>query len=680
MLRWERGKKMKKVRLFSILMEHFKGVKRDFFEPKGYDATAYGENETGKTRRLDAVCWVLFDKDSKGRSPSGKGKFNIKDTTIKDRGEPQGLDALGELILIVDDKKIKLKKVYKEDWGTVRGSVNKVLKGHTNHYWINDEPIPLKKDYDAFIEANIATEEQFKFITALGYFTDNKQHPHKERRNFLFKMAGDPSDEEIINSNPALKGFSALLDGKTVEGFKKTVKEQIKLTKEKRVEIPIQITEVDHNMPDIQGVDAGKEGSRIAEINAEIKKENALLIQVESGGAIAEKTIQMKTLNAEMFDIRTKYQGEVQIKIDRAEKEQRGLTGELENISKQGIAIEDDIINYLQKINSNKSAVQVLRDSYNIRDNTKFSYTHNENCSVCGALPKNQLNFSEEKALAAFNTKKAEALEEIRANGKNLNAEIEKSEKLLKEAETKKATLSTEKNKLQSQIKGVNESITALTAKKEDYINDPAHTLAAAKYANLELEIEGLKKGEQPNIDAINKKIESLEQEKEVCQGLINDVEKCKTGTARKAELNSQDDKLKVLEEKYNEHLNLCELFSTTKVDYTEDKINSLFKITKWKLFEKQVNGNIDDQMCEPMHNGVPYSVNLNDGNKVLVDLDISNTLSKYYGIDLFKFVDNAESVTSPLESDSQLIKLFAKLGVKKLKDEIEKPALAAVA
>ena len=670
---------MPEIRVLELKLRNFKGCKDYTFNPWGEDVTIYGRNKAGKTRLVDGTCWILFDKDSKGQSPSGKGKFNIKDTTIKDRGNVQGLDASGELVVSVDGRKVKLKKVYSENWGTTRSSTNKVLKGHSNSYWINDEPIPLKKGYDAFIEANIATEEQFKFITALGYFCDNRLHPIIERRNFLFKMGGNPTDQEIINSNPALSELSNLLEGKSIDSFKNIVKDQEKeLTKEK-VKIPIQISEVELGLPDIKGIDVDKEKSFIDDIDINIKAENALLNQLESGGAIAEKTNQMKIIQSEMFELKTTHRGTIQVAIDKVEKERRELTGKLEEVSRKGIAFEGNIIDCLEKINRHNESIKILRTSWTEKNDTEFYFERDETCPTCGQqLPQEHRQAAYDKALACFNIKKAEELEAITAHGQELSAKVKRLETVLADTEKDAKSAAKEQVELQSKIDALNKSLEPLNLSRENYRDEPEYTLLAAKYASIEQEIITLKNGSKPETTKIDEEISRLESKKKLHQQAINDVNSCEKGVKRKSELDKKEKTLNAQIEELNRRINLCDMFTTSKVAYTEDKINSLFKVTKWKLFEKQVNGLIDDRVCEPMHEGVAYSVDLNDGGKVLVDLDISNTLAKYYRINLFKFVDNTESVTEALESDGQLIKLFASEKDKTLRVEIEKPALAA--
>ena len=109
-----------------------------------------------------------------------------------------------------------------------------------------------------------------------------------------------------------------------------------------------------------------------------------------------------------------------------------------------------------------------------------------------------------------------------------------------------------------------------------------------------------------------------------------------------------------------------------------EDKINSKFRMARFKLFDIQVNGQLVE-CCETTFNGVPYS-NLNNGARLNIGLDIINTLADHYGFAPPVWLDNAESVTDILPTKGQQIRLIVSAQDKKLRVELaEKEALREV-
>jgi hypothetical protein len=86
--------------------------------------------------------------------------------------------------------------------------------------------------------------------------------------------------------------------------------------------------------------------------------------------------------------------------------------------------------------------------------------------------------------------------------------------------------------------------------------------------------------------------------------------------------------------------------------------VNGRFKHVEFVLFQLQLNGS-NAECCEATLNGVPYA-DMSYGQKTMVGVDIINVLSEHYGLSVPLTVENAESLTLPIESDSQMIKLFA--------------------
>ena len=70
------------------------------------------------------------------------------------------------------------------------------------------------------------------------------------------------------------------------------------------------------------------------------------------------------------------------------------------------------------------------------------------------------------------------------------------------------------------------------------------------------------------------------------------------------------------------------------------DKINALFKLVKWKLFQNLENGGMRET-CVCTVNGIDYP-EVNAGHKILAGLDIINTLSSLCGARLPIFIDGA--------------------------------------
>jgi len=87
-----------------------------------------------------------------------------------------------------------------------------------------------------------------------------------------------------------------------------------------------------------------------------------------------------------------------------------------------------------------------------------------------------------------------------------------------------------------------------------------------------------------------------------------------------------------------------------------ERKINGMFSIVKFKMFDTLINGG-EVETCEAMVNGVPFS-DLNNAMKINSGLDIINAICSFERITAPVFIDNAEAVNELLPTRSQMIRL----------------------
>lgn len=74
---------MKEIKLKSLSLLNFKGIRMLTLNFSGAETWIVGDNGVGKTTVCDAFSWLLFGKDSKGKSDSN---FNIK--TLDENGKP----------------------------------------------------------------------------------------------------------------------------------------------------------------------------------------------------------------------------------------------------------------------------------------------------------------------------------------------------------------------------------------------------------------------------------------------------------------------------------------------------------------------------------------------------------------------------------------------------------------
>lgn len=94
--------------------------------------------------------------------------------------------------------------------------------------------------------------------------------------------------------------------------------------------------------------------------------------------------------------------------------------------------------------------------------------------------------------------------------------------------------------------------------------------------------------------------------------------------------------------------------FTKKKIEDCEQRINSMFSIVRFQLFDYTQEGN-EFETCIPLIDGTPYAV-ANTAKQVNAGLDIINTLCRFNNISAPVFIDGAESINRYIDTLSQMI------------------------
>jgi len=645
-------------------LRNFKGIKSFTLDTQGGNADLFGDNATGKTTLFDAFTWLLFDKDSQN-----KKDFEIK-TLGKDNQPMHGLEHEVEATLDVDDgHAINLRKVYKEKWTKKRGSASAEFTGHTTDYFIDSVPVK-KSEYEARI-AEIASEDIFKLLTSPTYF--NEQLHWEKRRQILLEVCGDISDEEVIASDKALAELPKILGNHSLEDYRKIIAaRRVKINDELK-KIPVRIDEVTQGLPDLSNFERNELQVDIDSLRERIREKEQELSRIESGGEIAEKRVQLKEAEGDLIILKNQLQGKISEQIDAKRQELQQIKASLYDWQSEVKNKKGALKHSQQQIAKLETEMGKLREDWGRANDQQFHFEQDDTCPTCGqSLPAEKLNAAREKALAAFNRSKAERLEFITANGKERKqsaelhqGEIQTLNDEIQSAEAKAEEYAQKARELELLIENMLKDSCA-------YQEDPAYVAKVGEKQTLEEQMKQLLQDAAVVNDGVKKEIEELGGvllEKQTCLAKFDQYEK---GQTRIEELKAQERDLAAEYEKLEGELYLTEEFIRAKVNLLEEKINSKFKLARFKLFNTLVNGGVEE-CCETLYNGVPYSGGLNNGHRNAVGMDIINTLSEHYGFYPPIFVDNAESITVLPEMTAQVIRLVVSENDKVLRVETEK-------
>lgn len=618
------------MKLMKLTLKNFKGIKDFTLETNGKNVNVFGDNSTGKTTIFDAFTWLLYDKDSKN-----KKDFEVK--TLDGSGKHiHNLDHEVEGIFEVNDgKQITLKKVFAEKWTKKRGSATEEFTGHTTDYFVDGVPVK-KNEYDGKI-AEIADEEIFKLLTNPTYFNE---HIHwQERRRILLEICGDITDDEVIASDPSLSKLPEILLGRKLEDHRKVIAANRAEINKELEKIPVRIDETHRSLPDIT---ISADPNKAQELKKTIQEKQQELARIENGGELAERKKQYREVEAEIMRLQTEYKKEIETQVEAKLKEIKSLQDKsFELQQKTKVANPDPYISALE------NSIGQLRQKWFEIDSQEF--TDSGICPTCKQpLPPEQI----EETKTSFNFVKAEKLEQISAEGKEKNALLEKEKAAFNERIKQAGKAKEELKKVEDAIGVLKNGIDSL--RLETYFT-PELT---QKKQDLEQAIANLESGNIETKEKIQQEIQTLQNELDEIERAKARKEQYDAGMKRIEELKEQEKELAKAFEKLESEMYLTEQFIRTKVNLLESKINSRFKLARFKLFDQQINGGLSE-VCEALFNGVPYSGGLNNAARINVGLDIINTLSEHYGFTAPIFIDNAEAVTQLIDTRGQQIRLI---------------------
>ncbi|MEG0470746.1 MAG: hypothetical protein RR588_00270 [Solibacillus sp.] len=667
---------MKKIELVVMKLRNFKGISLLDVDVKRENARIYGDNATGKTTVFDGFLWLLFDKDSNNDS-----KFAIQ--TLTGSGHKvHNLEHTVEGTLLVDGTPIELKKVYHEVYKKPRGGANKVFDGYTTEHFVDGVPLS-KKEYMKKIES-IVQEDVFKLLTSPSYF--NEKLKWQERRNILLEVCGDISDDDVIASDAALAKLNDVLSGKSIEDMKKIIASRKKHINDELEKIPVRIDEIHKMIPEMTvDVDALKE--QVASLETEINGLKDQRYAVTNGSALLDKQHQLKELEMQLNDFKRTFESDSKTEIHKLQVRLQELQGNIQIIKSEirmndmeKESIDREIQAFTNRIAQNETSMEKLREEYSSLNALTFEHSEEPECPTCKqSLPAERLEAARNEALAQFNERisirKAEIKEEGPAIGeenKQIQAQIQAAnDKITSIILPKTEELNEKLTTAEKEFSKFNEKLQQAHTAVPDVTTADQYKQLTAQISSINEEIANMKLNANEVIADIDANIRQLDQEKQGINVELGQLANAENQRKRIVELEADQQRLADEYELLEGNLYLIETFTRKKVEMLTERINSKFKYARFKLFEEQVNGGLNE-VCETLYEGVPYGSGLNNAAKINVGLDIINTLSEHYGIQAPIFVDNAEAVTKFIDVDTQLISLIVSEQDKQLRVELD--------
>lgn len=616
-----------------------------------------GANKTGKTTVADAFRWCLFGENSEGRSVFGVRTKDADGNVIPD------LPHEVTVVLDVDGREVELKRCLLEKWTKKRNSEERELS-LPSAYYINGQKY-TETDYKEYIKS-LCKPSLFMLLSIPSYFPSQ---PADVQRTQLSKMVEVPTMEEIAQGND---GFVALLEelaDTKLEEYLKHVGYQISQIKEELKNFPVRIEEQENNLTayaeadtdwkriegDIAAVD-----SAIERIDEEIADQS----KVVDGEEAVKRTMRtnINKLKAKIQELanahNTAYQQESYNKNaacsttkNNVAKIQRAITAEQERKSFAEAELE--------KI---ATLTEDFRTRWEATDSEEFAIDESRLvCLTCHreleaedkaqriASMEADFNRHHSQAMASLEEeakrikeRKAKYEGEIKAAEKKiaeLNAKLTEAQQAYEEAMAVEVVSAEERIGADTEIAKLKEEVKQRTAELEQPSENSEAAAKAVAIANLKKDKAELQAKRDGLRDSLNVR-EIIARTKKRIEHL---QEQQKTLNAQLSELEGKEDTAKA--------------FQLANIDALEQRVNQLFSVVTFTMFDRKLNGNITPK-CECCIGGVPYN-DLNAADRVNAGIDIINAICRHTDTYVPCFIDNVESINDPLPMLSQCIQLI---------------------
>jgi chromosome segregation ATPase len=635
------------LKLVSLQLTNFKGVREFILDANGGDVSVYGDNATGKTTIADAWFWCLFGKTSDGRTDA-----DIK--TYDADGEPfHGLNHTVELVLAHEDAKgekhTTFTRSYHEVYKTQRGSQTEAFSGHTTDYWINSVPVS-EKEYAARV-ASILSEKTFRLLSDPRYFANL---PWQKRREMLVgAFCPNITDGDVIASDPALKDLTTMLGLHSPDERRKIVAETKKKVNEELKAIPARIDEVNRSVTKPTKPSDSREA-----LDAEITAKQNQRAEIQAGGGTAEIRTKIAEIDAAMTKIVS------DARIDHAQAT-AAASAALATHKANVAAIESRIRTKESELAAKSREVdafakQITTLTADHKRESAVEFTGATDCPSCGqSLPAERVQAVRE----AFNEAKAQKLAKIIEDGKA-------ARKLHTEATAAAGELLVELTELQAEREAMPTELQSVPAFSFEP-TDEHHQMQNTK-AELQDRIAEMLRDTSAEVARVDVAIGDLRARLAAVAAYESAVASNAAAKTRIEELTNRLKELGSQAEALDREAFLLELFTRAKAGLVTDRINSKFELARFRMFDTQVNGGIVD-CCEITYEGVPWAA-LNTGSQMNVGLDIIDAIADAIGSGNPPiFIDNAESVTAIRPTAGQQIRLIVSAGDSALRAETDR-------
>ena len=638
------------MKIEKVTLDNFRGIGHLEVSMQGKDTDIYGSNGAGKTTLANAICWLLCNCPI-----TGEKEFDPKTAGVHQKKHGAKIE-----LTMNDGTPISFGKYYYEVWKKKRG-MEYVLDGHKTEYFINGTSC-TKKAYEATVEsATECSSQNLRLLMVLGFFMTLSQ---EARRNILFELIPEVTDEEVTQGCEELEGFADTLKvpgdafpdlNYTPCEYKEAVTVRKKNLQKELEYLPVRINELEESLPNMRTESTDDIQEEIEIYQSHIKDCQKFITEMNNPKEIEDLKAKIETLKKERLECMENMSQDVvkmnqkkQAMID--EKMDEGIkTNEKIN------ALNCEIIKLEIEAKKLEEARNELLEAYKKEADISWS-KEDEICPTCGQeIPADKVK----ELQAEFKKNKQLKLAQINEEGQTCSKKIIDDLKKKIERKKKEASEGAAKCKaLHNDILTLKHSMGVLA----DFdATDEGITLAGTvrrymgEIEQFSQDAEKVKATLQEQIAEWNDKIKDAYKR----LGVISNAEE---NVKRIAELKKKQREYGTQLEQIEHGLEMCKVFTFRKAKMITDKINQKFSYVQFTLFKEYLNGNLQE-VCEPMIKNadgqmVEYK-SANTAAQMNANMEIMDKLNEHYGTSLPILMDRAESVTAPIKVKEQLIRFL---------------------
>lgn len=619
----------------------------------GSETKISGKNGIGKSTLAKSWYWLL----SGYPSPTETKNFNLFDNRTE--LSPDTPLASVKATLDIDGSIYTVERAAKCQFVRKRGSAE-YEKASSDTYTIKIDEIEVQaKDFDMWLETNIAPKDMLVYCLDGGFFTELLQDDKNKARNVLESVVGEISDSDMKGDYTTIREDMARY---TVEQIEERTKTEVKPYKKRADEIPAIIDDKQNTLAEYESIDFAQIATDIEKTKADIADLDSAILGKgkEIAPIMGERNRILNIINEKLCHLQKVKNDHLSAQSDIINRAKI----EIENIKAHNayIKVQNDIAKREHEKNialigmKNKELVSLEEKRSALlteRDEIKSRVFTADKCAYCGQeLPSDVL----EEAKNKFNRQKQSDYENVVTRGKNIATLISDTTSDISNLEKAVA-----KGYVEQPYRDMADAEAALNKAQSEFI--PFEN--TQEYARLKAEISSLEATlpEIPNNDA-----SALTEAKKVLiitleelsrkYGLKIKREEIRCEIAKlQGELRSVGIEIARLEGKIDK----CKEYKQERANIVSYRVNDKLTECTINMWNLQKDGTIKPDIVLNGKDGIRY-FSLNFAHQIRAKVELQQLFMKAFNVQLPIWVDEFsvfDSTQKP-QIDGQSIFLFA--------------------